>query len=75
MSCLDCEYQQKRHFGGGIFYKWKDTIIEVKACSKHSKEVFKALDKAQGRYHNTDKGWEEKVAEAAFVDRSKDAIR
>ncbi len=45
MSCLDCDAFQ--HTPKTSFYRWKNANIEVRACVKHLKEVFDALNKIQ----------------------------
>ena len=45
MSCQDCEdFQDSQKTS---FYRWKNANIEVRACEKHLKEIFEALNKVQ----------------------------
>lgn len=45
MSCNDCEKFQESTMTS--YYRWKNANIEVRACRKHLKEVFEALNDAQ----------------------------
>lgn len=46
MSCKNCEkFQESKET---CYYRWGTANIEVRACQKHLKEVFAALNKIQG---------------------------
>ena len=45
MSCKPCDDFQAQ--GISIYYRWKNTNIEMRGCSEHLKEIFAALTKIQ----------------------------
>lgn len=45
MSCKKCdEFQESNKT---IFYRWKNSNMEIRGCDEHVLEVFKVLDKAK----------------------------
>ena len=53
MSCIDCEKWQDSE--KTTFYRWKNANIEMRACDKHLREIFNALDKIQEEHYKEEK--------------------
>lgn len=48
MSCKKCREIQANKIGDMVtYYKWKDTIIELRGCNFHIDEITEALDRQQ----------------------------
>jgi hypothetical protein len=45
MACEECIKFQNS--GNTSYYRWKNSSVEIKACDKHLKEIFDALNKVQ----------------------------
>lgn len=46
MSCLECEKFQE-DTNKTSYYRWRNANIEVRACEKHLREIFDALNDKQ----------------------------